>query len=137
MKQLKPTKPTQEQSFFCKENGITFDQFTGKTPMKGNIYLGFFEKVPKGFCVIIIGSLLLGSVEMVSEAFEPTVEGDLIMNEATELSKGFNPTVGGDLYLESLESLPKLFRPNVGGAIFIKGRTVSSFKTPTKNKQIT
>jgi len=137
MKQLKPKKPTQEQSFFCKENGITFDQFTGKTPMKGNIYLGWVKKVPKGFYLIVRGSLYLHKVEMVSEGFRPTVEGDLILNEVTELPKGFNPTVGGDLYLGSLESLPKLFRPNVGGGVHIKGRIISSFKTPTKNKPIT
>ena len=122
MKQIKPTKPTQEQRLFCQVTGMSFEQFTGMKYIDHNVWFDFIPHIPKGFSPNIGGHLSLRQVKSISEGFSPTVGGDLCLNSITELPKGFNPTVGGYLNLSSIKVIPKLFKPNVVEFVAIAGK---------------
>ena len=72
------------QELFCKNQGITEDQFFGKEKISGSLYLSSLTSIPEGF--------------------NPTVGGSLYLSSLTSIPNGFNPTVGGRLDLSSLTS---------------------------------
>ena len=78
---------------FCKEHGITVDQFYGREKIEGDLYLGSVRTLPEGF-----GQNL-------------TVGGNLDLGSVTTLPEGFgqNLTVGGNLDLGSVTTLPEGF----------------------------
>ena len=84
---------------FCKQHGITEDQFSGKEKIEGGLDLRSLTSIPEGF--------------------NPTVGGYLDLRSLTSIPEGFNPTVGGYLYLRSLTSIPEGFNPTVGGYLYL------------------
>ena len=98
---------------------ITEQQFCGKTPINGDLYLSSLTSIPEGFNPTVGGSLYLHSLTSIQEGFNPTVGGDLYLRSLTSIPEGFNPTVGGSLNLSSLKSIPEGFNPTVGGSLFL------------------
>jgi len=100
---------------FCKEVGITEDQFYGRTTVGGDLDLNSLTSIPAGFNPTVGGYLNLSSLTSIPAGFNPTVGGYLNLSSLTSIPAGFNPTVGGSLYLRSLTSIPAGFNPTVGG----------------------
>ena len=128
---------------FCKEHGITEDQFYGRERIKwstdfsnvvtipegfsprvrGNLNLISVTSIPKGFSPNVGGCLELGNLTCVTEGFNPVVGGNLYLRSATSIPEGFDPVVVGDLDLFNLISIPKDFSPVVGRSLRINRNT--------------
>jgi hypothetical protein len=109
---------------FCKEIGITENQFYGINPtVSGSLHLHNLTSVPEGFNPTVGGSLHLHNLTSVPEGFNPTVGGSLHLHNLTSVPEGFNPVVGGSLDLCSLTSVPKGFNPTVGGSLHLHNLT--------------
>ena len=83
---------------FCKQSGITENQFLGIDKIEGSLFLNSLTSIPDGW--------------------NPVVGGDLYLYSLTSIPDGWNPTVGGDLYLSSLTSIPDGWNPTVCGGKF-------------------
>ena len=114
---------TQEIKDFCKEIGITEDQFHGKELVKGSLWLDEVERIPEGFNPKVEDGIWLNKLTSIPEDFSPVVGGTLYLDGLTSLSKGFNPVVGGSLWLGGLTSIPEGFNPTVGGSLWLSGLT--------------
>jgi len=84
---------------FCKQIGITENQFNGKEKIGGYLNLSSLTSIPEGFNPTVGGSLYLSRLTSIPEGFNPTVGGYLDLSSLTSIPEGFNPTVGGSLYL--------------------------------------
>ena len=108
---------------FCKKFNITDEQFDGRQPIGGDLYLSRVISLPEGFNPTVGGDLDLRSATSLPEGFSPAVGGYLDLRSVTSLPEGFNPTVGGDLYLSRVISLPEGFNPTVGGNLYLRSVT--------------
>jgi len=116
-------KQTSKIMNFCKEAGISIDQFYGREKVGGSLDLTSLTSIPEGFNPTVGGSLDLMSLTSIPEGFNPTVGGSLDLTSLTSIPEGFNPTVGGYLYLTSLTSIPEGFNPTVGGSLYLTSLT--------------
>ena len=114
---------------FCKEKGLTIDQFYGREVFNGDL-LKSLTSIPEGFNPIVGGNLGLYSLKSIPEGFNPIVGSYLYLNSLTNIPEWFNPIVGGNLHLNLLKSIPKWFNPIVGGSIYYNGDDVKDIDNP-------
>jgi len=100
---------------FCKEYGITKDQFFGKTLIEESLYLNTLTTIPKGFNPTMGDSLYLDSLTFIPKGFNPKIKGSLYLNSLTFIPDNFNLTVNGNLDLHSLLFISDNFNPTVAG----------------------
>jgi hypothetical protein len=117
------------KSKFCKQIGITENQFNGDERIYHSLDLRSLTSIPEGFNPTVGGSLDLRSLTSIPEGFNPTVGGSLDLRSLTSIPEGFNPTVGGSLYLSSLTSIPEGFNPTVGGYLDLRSDLRSKITT--------
>ena len=129
---------TPEIEKFCKDTDITFDQYTGKTPIEGNLCITGtsiphwdasspwktveLASPPPGFSPHIKGFLYLYGFDSLPDGFSPEVGGYLAIDGTPSLPSGFSPKVAHILSLSGISELPKNTEwiTNIRGDILIK-----------------
>lgn len=90
---------------FCREYGISEDEFYGRSVIRRSLYINCSLHIPKEFSPVICGSLHL-FVNSLPDGFSPIVKNSLYLYKVESLPDGFNPVVGNSLFLYMIRSLP-------------------------------
>jgi hypothetical protein len=99
-----------KQAKFCKEHGMTEEQFFGKEVIKGSLPLNNIDTVPKGFKPIVEGSISMFHLGKIPIGFAPVAGDSICFTSLKEIPKGFSP-VCKELRLDSVVKIHPSFNP--------------------------
>jgi hypothetical protein len=108
---------------FCKEIGITIDQFYGREVINHDLDLNYHKTIPDGFNPIVNGYIWLSLLTKIPKGFNPIVGKGLYLNSLKTIPEWFDPVVGGNLSLGLVTKLPDGFNPVVCGTLYCKTDT--------------
>lgn len=139
---------TKDIKDFCKQVGITPNQFRGEKVINGNLCIDGDITIPSGFTPKVAGYMDLRHVTSIPSGFAPKVGSILYLNNAIiigddftpivgtilnmpkliTIGNNFAPVVGSDLILSNVNTLPTNAAPIVGGSLFLKDKKINGVK---------